>query len=287
MSTTNLYLPQKVGGEITYTITTPSTKTWTAPNALNSGASYQITIQFWSGGAGGGRGNFRYYGGQGGGGGCYVYSKVTVIPGTVYTFYTGAGGAGVATGGGLNVDSGAVGGNGSSSYIADGSGAIVGGYGGNCGTRATLSTRSIGGVGGVYFNSQPAKTTGNLSITGGAGGNGSNANDATAGGSAANSYGQPGGSGGASGTNTYNGSGGGSGASSQNSGATGGTNIGPSPGDASTGGGAGGAGYLVGTGGTNSSGANWNAGGSGAGGNGRITFLFVTANGGSSGSAPA
>jgi len=245
----NLYLPPKAAYQTSYTIATPGSYTWVAPNALNTGASYAINLSMWGGGGAGGNSgsaNGQPAFGGGGGGGAWCNTQCTVVPGVSYTLVVGASAG--------------------ASYIQDSLGQIIKANQGGSGTVIT------GGAGGTVTTNQPSKVTGTNSINGGAGGNGSWWTGsaivvATAGVSVGAAYGQPGG---LAGTGT-NGSSGPGGASSNANGA----NTIYSAGGA---GGGGGAGYSNGTSNSVTTG--------GAGGVGRIQFSFTVANGGSAGSAP-
>lgn len=300
----NYYLPQKSAKEVNYTITTPGLYTWTAPNAKNTGASYEITLQMWGAGSGGMTGNnyTNNAGGGGGAGGAYVYSKVTVIPGTVYTFRCGALGAGGAV---LNGNMGEprvnAGVAGESSYILDGGGAIITagggssqGFGQASGWSGTSTELKTVATGGTLTTGQAGKVSASLFLTGGNGGFGRVTTSAGNGGSVSNAYGQPGGTGGSFGgtwnpANSGN-NGGGGGASSQGNGGTGGYNAFNYGGAA---GGGGGAGFTAPTAGDptisggSSGGFLYYGAKGGNGGAGRFTFLFITEAGGSAGVAPA
>jgi hypothetical protein len=297
----NLYLPQKAAQEINHTLTTPGTYSWTAPNALNNGSSYQITLQMWGAGSGGASGNqiSTFGGGGGGAGGAYLFSKVTVVPGTVYTFVVGTGGSGGAGSSGINEPNLNAGGAGGSTSMSD-SGLIISAGGGSSqvitipsGWYSTSRIQSGTAVGGAMTVSQPTKVSGQLSLSGGNGGfGGANAQ------SVSNAFGQPGGISGGVGTNFYSAGTGGSavgsggGASSQKNGANGGGIVAGGDYGGSAGGGGGGGYTAAGIGANNiaagsSSGAYRYGHAGGTGGNGRLTFLFITSNGGSAGVAPA
>jgi hypothetical protein len=171
----NLYLPAKAAYQTSYTIATPGSYTWVAPNALNSGASYTISLSLWGGGGGGYVTNSTSSHGGGGGGGAWLNTLCTVVPGVAYTLVCG--------------------GTAGNSYIQDSGGQIItAGGGGNGGVGAVRNA----GAGGTISTNQPSKVSGTLSINGGAGGVGRDGSSpASAGTSVSSQYGQPGGIGGA------------------------------------------------------------------------------------------
>ncbi len=136
-------LPVMPARAATDTFTTTGAGTWTAPAGVTS-----ITVEVWGGGGRGGSfggGGAEAIGG-GGGGGAYSRSVVTVVPGTTYNLFVGAGSNSTAAGG-------------DSWFINATTVMAKGGNSSNSGTGATGGDQAVG-VGSTKFS-------------GGAGANGS------------------------------------------------------------------------------------------------------------------
>lgn len=249
----NFFLPAKPDYSVQYTLDTVGTFSWTAPNALGTGATYTVTANLVGGGASGANGrDSSGSAGTGGGGGGDLNGTFTATVGRVYNIRVGAGGASPGSGSGTSGNAG------QSSYIYD--------------TNTTLYQLTAGGgSGGVVHNGSP--------VSGGVGGTCSNAgtgvitNSVTGqqGGGVAD-YRVPGGKGG----DSYIpgplvlGAGGKGGGSPSNGG----------------GGGGGGGGFVGGSDGT-TGGSYLSPGIGGAGGKGRVQFSFTVSGAGSAGNAPA
>jgi hypothetical protein len=205
--------------------TTHGTYTWTAPANCTA-----AKIECWGAGAGAGGGSGAR-GGEGGGGGEYACEPAyPVVPGQIYSYIVGTGGAGGPTG-----------------------------YGGASGTGTVFDNSGIGLPTGVFANGGNAGS----GFVGGTGGGTGGAGNAPS----PNSISAPGSSGGGNGSQSTGGCGGG-GAGGPGGGGTGGATSGSSTGAAGGAGGAGGGG-AGGAGGNNAAngnnGANPGAGGGGCG----------------------
>jgi hypothetical protein len=193
------------GGTTVVTTSAGGSYTWTCPAGVTS-----VQVECWGAGAGG-NGSGTSEGGPGGGGGEYTQEPAyPVVPGTVYNYIVGSGGAGGPAG-----NSGSDGGQ--SVFDSDVSGVIaVQGFanqgfflGGNGGSGSIQTIEKPGGTGGGLNNQSTGGCGGGGSGgSTGAGGSGTSSVGATgtAGGAAGSGGGAAGGAGGNSAANGVNGS---------------------------------------------------------------------------------
>jgi len=155
--------------QITQTITTTGSSTWTVPTGVNG----DITVEVWgAGGSGGGCAASKDRGGSGGTGGTYSRSVFTgVVSGTTYYLYIAPATSGT---------SGANGTNGGNSWFntSNVSGTLVanGGLGGNVGNGAARTAITTGSIGTTIFAG--GSTLAGSSSGGSAGGAGGNSGGA-------------------------------------------------------------------------------------------------------------
>ena len=152
---------------------TGATQTWTCPAGIDF-----IQVEVWGAGGGGGNSNnTTTNGGSGGGGGAYSRSLLAVTPGTTYTLFVGAGGAGAPNASTTSAN------DGEDSWFANSTTSVLA-KGGTRGLNNDLVTPGSGGlagsgVGQVKFSGGD----GNVAATnaGGAGGSsaGTEANGVT------------------------------------------------------------------------------------------------------------
>jgi hypothetical protein len=192
-----------------YVLIASGSGSWTVPSGVT-----EINVECWGGGGNGSKMNSSR--GAGGGGGAYSKSTITVIPGNVYNYFIGSGGAansGANSGGDSDFGNGLV-------LAKGGIGVGIGGTTGALGGQASSCVGQLKYSGGMGGN-------GGVGSTGSAGGGGGAAGPTNAGGDASNLYGcwncpglgnAPGGNGGAGNSGygnggtgqTYGGGGGGS-----------------------------------------------------------------------------
>lgn len=79
--------------QVTEAFITPGAQVWTVPSGV-----FQITVEVWGGGGSGGEGAGNESGGGGGGGAFAKKNTFSVVPGTSYDLFVGAGGANVTNG---------------------------------------------------------------------------------------------------------------------------------------------------------------------------------------------
>ncbi|GEM_PF-2868966 len=181
-------------GNFTVTFVTTGAGTWTAPNGVTS-----VIVDTWAGGGGGGgtTGLSHRSGGAGGGaGGGFASATVTVIPGTTYNYYVGAGGAGGVA---FPISDGKTGEDSmfqaSSTVLSKGGGG--GATTGTSGVGGATTTGAIGTV--IYYGGNGADGSEDNNSGGGGGGAGSAGNGNKAVTNSAGSGGSPDGGNGGSG----------------------------------------------------------------------------------------